>query len=226
MNIKALFYQRYAVSANPLRTERRLELAVVVLALLLVLQLLYSGARLVFGSDAGTIPPAADALQVAGLHQAAAVGAQESAEVRARPLFWYSRRPSESVPEEVVAPESTATEAPQLKGVKLMGVFGSGDTAGIIALVKGKKQRILQGEKLEGWTVQSVESNRVVLSDGVRQQELLLMQGNIVAAAQAPKAVPRKPTGKTTAAEGGDSKAAIPQRSAVPVEKRGVQRGG
>ena len=227
MNIRKLFHQRYAVAANPLRTERRLELTVLVLALLLSLQLLYSGARLVFGNDTGTLAPAADALRVVALHPSTAVGVQESAEVRGRPLFWDLRRPYDPAPEKVVSPEPVVEEVPKLKGVKLMGVFGSEDAAGIIALVKGKKQRILQGEKLEGWTLQSVEPNRVVLSDGVRQQELLLMQGAIVAAAPAPSTA-RPGTASKAPAAGGDSgadKMAIPPRM-VPVEGRGVQRGG
>jgi hypothetical protein len=165
---------------NPLRTERKIELAAVILVLVLCLQLLYSGARLIFASGPSAIAPALDALQVRQIHSSAAVAASQSEEVRSRPLFWQTRRPLESTAVDVDSAE-VEKSAGQLKGVKLLGVFASGDTAGIIVLVEKKKKRILQGESVNGWTLESVELDRVVVVDGARREELFLMTGNIVA---------------------------------------------
>ena len=180
MNWRDTVRTRYRVMENPLRTERKIELVAVILVLVLCLQLLYSGARLILASGPSAVAPALDALQVRKIHSSATVVASQSEEVRSRPLFWQTRRPLEST---VVDVDSAKVKksAGQLDGVKLLGVFGSGDTAGIIVLVEKKKQRILQGESVNGWTLESVEPNRVVLVDGARREELFLMPGNIVA---------------------------------------------
>ena len=172
---------RYRVEADPVRTERRVELAALVLGLLLCLQLLYSVVRLVLAAGPAAISPAQDALQVGQVQSVAAVDAGRSQEIRARPLFWITRRPVEEKGVEVDPVVEEKKSAGELKGVKLLGVFGSGDTAGIIALAKGKKQRILKGEAMEGWTLESVEPNRVVLVDGGRREELVLMHRKVAA---------------------------------------------
>lgn len=180
---------RYAVQGDPLRSERRLELVAVMLLVLLCLQLIYSGVKLALAVGPAPIAPAADALSMDDLQRAREVVAAQSSEIRNRPLFWRSRRPSEALPEgseldsEV---DSDRAEVGELKGVRLKGIFGSGDTAGIIALVKDKKQRILIGEQLNGWTLHSVSPNRVVLVDGGREQELLLKTGVVFAAKPVP----------------------------------------
>ncbi len=79
---------RYAVTTDPLRTERRIELAVLALLLLLGLQLLYSGARFALVSMPEAIDPAADALAVREVSQAARVTTGQSEEFLARRLFW------------------------------------------------------------------------------------------------------------------------------------------
>jgi hypothetical protein len=171
---------RYRVAADPLRSERKVELAALVLGLLLCLQLLYSGARLVMDPAFAAVAPAADVLQVKRVDSPATVATSQSDEIRSRPLFWQTRRPIQS---RAIAPDTGSKQAGPLKEVKLLGVFGSGDTAGIIVLVKDKKQRILQGESVQGWTLDVVEPNRVVLVDGGRRAELVLKTRIVVAAA-------------------------------------------
>ena len=171
---------RYRVAADPLRTERKVELAALVLGLLLCLQLLYSGVRLVMDPAFAAVAPAADVLQVKRVDSPATVATSQSDEIRSRPLFWQTRRPIQSI---AVAPDAGSKRAGPLKEVKLLGVFGSGDTAGIIVLVKDKKQRILQGESVQGWTLDEVEPNRVVLVDGGRSEELVLKTRIVVATA-------------------------------------------
>jgi hypothetical protein len=174
---------RYQVATNPLRSERKIELAALILVLLLCLQILYSGARLALGVSLATLPPAADLLQDRQVQGRIAVEGSQSEEIRSRPLFWQSRRPLAEV---AVNPESVeeGKNLEKLKDVKLLGVFGSGETLGVIALVKGKKQRIFQGESINGWVLESVEPQGVVLTSGSRRQELVLAHGKIVASEQ------------------------------------------
>jgi hypothetical protein len=174
---------RYAVTADPLRSERRVEAVLLALGFALCLQLLYSGARLVFVSGPAAVLPAEDALRAAAADKLATITPAQSDEIRRRPLFWQNRRPLEKVASVAVSNEAPE-EAGEIKGVKLVGVFGSGDSAGVIALVKGKKQRILQGDAVEGWTLESVEPDRAVLMTGDRRAELLLKQGKVAAVAQ------------------------------------------
>jgi hypothetical protein len=113
-----------------------------------------------------------------------------------------------------------------LEGVKLQGVFGSGDTAGIIALVKDKKQRILLGEQLRGWTLDSVSPDRVVLISDGRRQELFLRTAKVVAvepAAQEPGPGPVRKEAAGKVRENVDSAAGKP-RVTPPADPRGVTR--
>src|SRR5690606_29803983 len=92
------------------------------------------------------VEPAASSLTVAEQLTRRVVSPQASAELRERPLFWEGRRA-------VVAAESgdaalARGRAPRLQDVQLLGVFGAGDSGGVIALAKGRQQRIQVGEEL------------------------------------------------------------------------------
>ena len=225
MNPWSFLQERYAVTSDPLLSERRIELVVMVLALLFCLQLLYSLVRLTIASGPDAVPPAEDALRFGPLQPGRAVVQVQSEEIRARPLFWSSRRP-QAPPEQTKEAETETAVAGELKGVKLQGVFGSGETAGVIALVKDKKQRILLGEKLQGWTLESVSPNRVTLASGGRSQELVLKTAAVVAA-DPPRPPARPEAGKKDGAgepeEGADATTAPPP-AVQPPERRGVSR--
>lgn len=170
--------KRYRVSGDPLRTLRRIELVAVLLGLLLCLQLALGGLRLVSLSAPDPVTPAPDSLRVPMVLSPLLVAASERNEIISRPLFWSSRRPLEEVAT-LAEPEAKAGE---LKGVKLVGLFGSGEQAGIIALVKGQKRRILLGDVVEGWTLKSVTPFELVVVDGDRTKTLALERGQIKAA--------------------------------------------
>jgi hypothetical protein len=136
--------ERYSVRSNPLKTERRVDLGGRRIIKKLLLQLIYSGLRLALLTSPQAIAPAPDTLVVGEVASA------------------LNRRPALEEVEKAPPPEEE--KSGDLKGVKLVGVFGVGESAGIIALVKDKKQRILLGEKVLGWTLQSVEPTRIVLS--------------------------------------------------------------
>lgn len=175
------WFERYRVAEDPLRTERRAELLVLVLAALLCLQLFYSVLRLVTLSAPEPVAPAAGSLEVADVGARADVSEAESELMKSRPLFWRTRRPAAA--SVVAAP--VAKEAPAKSGnidkVKLRGVFGSGDSAGIIAQVGEKQRRIRVGDVVEGWTLVAVKPDRGVFENGGRKWEMILKRAVVPA---------------------------------------------
>ena len=134
MKLVDLLPDRYRVTTDPMRTERRIELAAVVLVLVLGLQLLYSGARIKMLSLPGAVMPASDALSVGDLYPMGRITNEQSDDLVARPLFWQGRRPLDN--EAKSASRKEAPSSGKLKGVRLQGVFGAGETAGVIIKVK------------------------------------------------------------------------------------------
>lgn len=187
---------RYRESADPLRTERRVELLMLLFILLLGLQFAYSASRVALVSVPEAIVPAADSLQVASAVGTDTVSASQSKEIRNRPLFWAGRRPVK-----VVTVDSSATDeaqAGEIDGIQLLGVFGGGDSAGIIALVGEKQRRVLVGEKVSGWRLASVTANEAQFTAGVRRRSLVLLPG--APAVAAPKKTRKNRSGSGTRA--------------------------
>lgn len=166
---------RYRESANPLHSERRVELVAALLTVVMVLLLLFSAIRLLLPGRPSAISPAADSLTVMELPTAGTVSPQLSARVRARPVFWSSRRAVYSAE----APQNTdqevgAAAASALDTVELRGIFGGGDSAGIIALVKGKKKRVMLGDKVVGWKLDSIDGDSVTFVGKGKSKSLSL----------------------------------------------------
>lgn len=202
MRLSAL-RSRYRVAGNPLQLERRVELVAVVVSLLLLLQILYSVLRLGFLSGPEAIAPSLDFVAAGPEPVVQPVDPALSEEIRSRPLFWSSRRPLEigaALQEEVAEDQSTG--AGELDKVRLVGIFGDGDTAGIITLVGEKQRRIHVGEEIEGWTLDRVARDRAILRNSGRTQELMLkptaIQGGDTGANQ-------KSTRKSTAMRDGET---------------------
>jgi len=176
--------QRYRGQVDPLRSERAAELAVLVLLGLLVLQLLWGAYRGIFPDIPEPVSPTAEALEVQPLNATVDVSPELRNEIRQRPLFWATRRPVDPV-----APLATATaeakaeqkQAAKIAGLELAGVFGAGESAGIIVLAKekNKKHRVMVNEEIRGWTLESVSSTEAVLSSNGRQATLALQRGDI-----------------------------------------------
>jgi hypothetical protein len=163
---------RYRVATDPLRTERRIELAAVLLLLLLVLQLVYGATRLAIVSAPEAVLPAADSLEVMASLGLETIDDEQSDEIRERPLFWPSRRPVEVV---VERPRSKKPKEQELKDVKLVGVFGTGNSVGIIALVEGRIERVRVGEEIDGWKLKTVNQNEAEFRAGSRKAKLSLL---------------------------------------------------
>lgn len=164
---------RYTQHTDPLRTQRRLELVALLLVMFICLQLVAGLVGLAVSTGPGPIEPAADSLRVPAVSAPAVVAAAERNEIISRPLFWVGRRPVEVVAA-IPDPDAVQGGSKDLKEVKLVGLFGGGDTVGAIVLVKGKKQRILRGEALEGWTLDAVGPQEAVFERGARRETLAL----------------------------------------------------
>lgn len=169
---------RYRASADPLRTQRRIELIAVILAVLLGIQLAYGGVRLAIQGAPVPVEPAADSVRVPAVRTLEVVSAQDRNEIIGRPVFWPGRRPVDPVAlrEDV---QSGQEEVGELREVKLVGVFGTGAEAGIIALVNGKKRRILLGESIAGWKLDSINAIGGQFSNDGRRETLTLQRGTV-----------------------------------------------
>ncbi len=179
------YLSRYRGLADPLRSERRVELLLVLLVLVLLVQLAWALARSLFPAEPQAVQPTADAMRVVSGATPPGPDLEQRAELRNRPLFWDSRRPLIEVvdvaPPQVAAAEDKPEEVKigKIKDVTLKGVFGSGESAGIIYLAKGKEHRIMVGESVNGWELETVELSRAVFRGNGKSAELDLKRGTI-----------------------------------------------
>lgn len=172
---------RYRHGQDPLRAERHLELAAIVCTLTLVLLLVFISLRLFFLAEPAPYLPAPGSLVVADSGSGDAVTAQMSNEINSRPVFFPSRRPVDAVVAPV-AVDPSAANASELAKLQLLGVFGGGESAGVIVLIEGKKQRLSIGEAVKGWKLKSVDLNQASFSSGGKQETLVLQYSGAKAA--------------------------------------------
>ena len=163
---------RYQVQQNPLKTERRIELAVLVLLVLLLTSAVLGGFRLVASNEPAPVFPSADSLAVQALQLDTGLTAEQAAEILNRPLFWQSRRPLVPPPKVVAKPKPKA--AKKLDGVTLLGVYGAGDGLGLIATVDGVFSRINKGQSVKGWKFSGYEEGAAVFVSGGKKSVLPL----------------------------------------------------
>ena len=170
--------ERYRASADPLRSERRAELVLVVLGALLLLQVFWSAFRVLVPASLEPVAPTPASMQVAPVEQGAGVAPDQRDEIRRRPLFWAGRVPLQPAPDELAPAQPAAQQASanSLKGVKLAGIFGAGEEAGIIVISQGKKRRLVVGQELDGWTLAQVEPAGAVLNQNGKQSRLELVR--------------------------------------------------
>jgi hypothetical protein len=108
--------------------------------------------------------------------------ALSSADFSLRPMFAIKRvpPPPQSLSNDV---EEASTEVAPLDemvdsidGVRLLGIFGSGEVAGaIIRLDNGERKRVPVGEFVKGWALQSLEPRGALFEAATGQQALLTM---------------------------------------------------
>ena len=166
---------RLDVVAGPLLWERRAELIAVALGILLV-ALLTLGflANAIFGG-VGAVAPSAGLLEVTALQEAGDLEAEQRAELLARPLFWQSRRPVVPPPTVAVTQKKPAApKAEPLKGVELIGVFGSQEALGLIARVDGQVMRVSPGQTVKGWQMAGYDDGIARFTQGKQVRTLSL----------------------------------------------------
>ena len=175
---------RYRVSENPLKTERRVELALVIVACVLLLQVIYGilGAGRV--AEIAPVAPAPDAIAPVAGESPVIPSLEQSSAIEQRPLFWATRRPvsetgSNVTKKKVVPVKPAAKQAKELKNVQLVAVFAQGDQGMAIVIVKGKRHRLSVGDEIEDWTVESVDANSVSIRNGADVQQLGLKRQGI-----------------------------------------------
>ena len=166
------FLTRYQVQQNPLKTERRIELAAIFLLFLLMAIMLTGGLGLVSSQGPEPVLPSADSLAAQELKLDSGLTAEQAAEILSRPLFWQSRRPLIPPPKVVAKPKAKAPE--KLKGVVLMGVYGAGDGLGLIATIDGAFSRINKGQSVKGWQFDAYEDGAAVFVSGGKRSVLPL----------------------------------------------------
>ncbi|MCX2972158.1 hypothetical protein EYC87_00980 [Halieaceae bacterium IMCC8485] len=171
-----IFFARYQGLSDPLRTERRVELIVLIFLVLLLLQFGWGSYRALFPPIPDPVRPMRDSLQVANVQGLSVVSPEQRAQIRQRPLFWASRAPVvlEPVKPEPEPKKANTAKPGKIENVKLAGVFGGGDTGGVIVISKGKKRRLAVGEELDGWKLQSVEAFSANFGSGDQQATLAL----------------------------------------------------
>ncbi len=213
---------RYRGLVDPLRTERRVEGAVVILLLLLGLQLLWGAYRTLAPALPEPVLPTAEALTVQNLRATQVPAPEMRGEIRQRPLFWVTRRPSESAARDnanaAMAEQALADSEPgDIEGLQLAGVFGTGKSAGVIVLAteKKRKHRVMVDEEVNGWTLQSVTTTEALFSRNGQRATLALQRGNILATEPAPVAEPAAEAEKTIQQQ----RAGAPEQGQTPAKK-------
>lgn len=174
---------RYTPAADPLRTERRLELLLILAALVVLLQLLWLGLRWAGAVNVEAVLPTADSLTVLEPEGPAPISTEQSLRLQSRPLFWASRAPADGLrlaqAAEGAVPSDGESEylgepARRLEKLELTGIFGGGDSGGAIIEYRGNRMRLLVGQELDGWTLQRVEpGSAVFFSAGVIDERTL-----------------------------------------------------
>lgn len=94
-----------------------------------------------------------------------------------RPLFWASRRPQLSD-----QPRAAEQAAPEdfPKGIRLVGLYSSGEDSGAIIITGGEIKRLPTGAKLSGWQLKEARDGFALFlsPSGKQQHELSLRPTN------------------------------------------------
>lgn len=214
--------QRYAVRHEPLRSERRVEFVVLVLALVVLLQLLWLIGRYVATSQVRPVPPAPDSLTVVSRTQLDTLTPQQSMEVLARPLFFASRRPLGPLPDiaDLEGGANDDKKAGSLKGLKVLGIVENGKKSRVIVSFKGEQRRLARGESIEGWRLSEVAPGRAVLENGDERDERTLSPMPVTAAAPAREAADGANSAASAVSTAAETRRAAAARREAQLEQR------
>jgi len=188
---------RYRSLANPLKTERSVELCLLVVVALFIVLLLVGGLRGLLFSGPEPVYPREASLAVQPITPAPQLTAEQRNQISGRPLFWSSRKPLDAAVSEELAGSGTGPGEPgapgKIAGTKLAGVFGGGETAGIIVISRGKERRLIVGEELEGWTLKAVRPTEAVFAGDGEETTLALAREKLIVSAPQQEATTEQP---------------------------------
>ena len=168
-----------STAVNWTRWPRLLQRSAAGLIVVILLALLY----LLLAASPQPIAPAKSLFAPVSVEQALSSSrpALSSFDFIFRPVFAIKRVPPE-MPVVDGQQDTSIDEVPSeevvtgIDGVSLLGIFGSGEVAGvIIRLDNGERQRLPVGESVKGWTLQSLGSRRAMLRARNGQQAVLEM---------------------------------------------------
>jgi hypothetical protein len=98
-----------------------------------------------------------------------------------RPLFERGRRPVRTpVIEPVKAPPPPLPRGPDPNALELVGIL-AGDQQAVVLLKRrpsGQQVRVQQGDTVDGWTIDRIEPQRVILKHGTTEVALQLFKGS------------------------------------------------
>lgn len=149
--------------------EVQLRRAALVLTALIVLQVFWTGARLLFLSGPAPIFPAEPTLLSPEAGYGEEAGSELSSALVSRPLFWKGRQVHvvEETPVETDSEPARRGGSAFEKGVKLLGVYSvPGEHAGILIEYEGAGRRIRLDESLDGWTFTMLSPESAVFESG------------------------------------------------------------
>ena len=182
---------RYRVTENPLKALRRLELVAVALAALFLAWAVLGGLATAIGGGPKPLFPAEDTLKVRALGLEPALDEEGSDRLVSRPLFWEGRRAIDKQPLALIDTTPKPVQVKKLEGVSLHGVYGEGESLGVIATVDGELTRINANSSIKGWKMVSYADGEVTLKNGGRTQSLPLeLTAPSVRVAAAPRPEP------------------------------------
>lgn len=177
--------------------ESQLRGVALILAVLLLLQLLWSGARLLLFSDPDPITPADSALRVEAPGYPAFDEEDEAAQdFVTRPLFWAGREAYQPpVAEDTPEPVQPARPAGPIKGLHLLGVYAAGANSGIIVAHEGERKRLRIDDEVAGWTFSMMSADGAIFESG-EETRVLQLKHAAPPAGKAARRNARRPAGQ------------------------------
>ncbi|WOJ96524.1 hypothetical protein R0137_14920 [Congregibacter brevis] len=219
MNVLEMARSRYSVQVEPQRSERRLELIVLALILVIGLQVVWWFLAHTSNVQVKAVAPAGDSLRVMDARAPGSITAPQSLQLQARPIFWASRRPNANAVAQQPVAGSTGKAARRLEGLQVAGAVGAGDQGKAIVIYKDKLMRLGIGDRVAGWSLQSVSLDQVVfVSAGLRDVRRLTPMP-VVAAQKAAPAQTKQAASDVVRAAPQAAKAAVPSNTAKTAQK-------
>jgi hypothetical protein len=154
--------------------ELQLRKIALALTAVILLQLVWSGARLLLLSDPEPILPAEASLQVEEIRYVAALGEEQSQDIVSRPVFWQGRQAYTPPADGDIGEQKKAPRNSEIDGVALRGVYAAGSKSGVIVSYKDERRRLQPEQAIAGWTFAALNGTGAVFTYGDESKELPL----------------------------------------------------